>query len=316
MTELGIKLIDLHQDLAFSSAKYDVIHSSDQSNISALKKFDSCTVFSVLFPHIYTWNEKTTELSKNYGTPTQPSTPLIQLFLEQLKLYGYISRTENIKVVKNASDLDEPGLKFLLALEGTDVLTDPFDVYLLSDMGLRSIGLTWNYDTKFASSCMSKKDYGLTGYGEELVRLCNENNIIIDLAHSSKQTILDTCSITKKPVICSHGNSDTVMNHIRNLDDASIEAIIKTNGIIGITAIPPTLSHMPKIKDLVTHMEYIGNNFGWKHVGIGTDFLGIDSTPAGFDNINKISALSNLLNTHSDDVLWKNASHVLKKIMA
>ena len=315
MVNSEIKFIDMHQDLAFSSAKYDVIHTSEQSNVDTLKKFDSCTVFSVLFPHLYTWNEKTSELSKNYGMPTQPSTPLIQILLEQLKFYNYISRTENIRIIRNRSDLDKTGLKFLLALEGTDILTDPCDIYLLKDLGLRSIGLTWNYDTKFAASCMSRKDYGLTSYGEELVKLCNENNIAIDLAHSSKQTILDTCAITTNPVICSHGNSKSVINHVRNLDDDSIDAIVKTHGIIGITAIPPTLSHRPSIVDLLTHAKYIGENFGWKHVGIGTDFLGIDSTPEGFESIDKISALSDLLGTHSDVVLWKNALNVLRKIM-
>jgi membrane dipeptidase len=310
-----MNLIDLHQDLAFSSMRSDVINGPGQSSINELKKFDSTTVFSVVFPHINTWNEFAKTLTEKYHMLSQSTSPLIQILLEQVKFYYYVSRSENVPFVSRGSDLSLKGLKMIMALEGTDVLTDPFDVFLLKSLGFRSIGLTWNYDTKFAASCMSEKDYGLTGAGMELVKLCNSSGMVVDLGHSSRNTILDTCEISVSPVVFSHGNVKGVFDHIRNIDDSCIEAVTGTGGIIGITAIPPTLGTEPSIDDMVKHMEYVGDRFGWDHVALGSDFLGISTTPRGFGSVDKMADLADLLGKHSDQVLWKNAQRVLEQIL-
>ena len=62
-------------------------------------------------------------------------------------------------------------------------------------------------------------------------------------------------------------------------------------------------------------MEYVGDRFGWDHVALGSDFLGISTTPRGFESVEKIPELSNMLGIHSDQVLWKNAENVLKHIL-
>ena len=74
-------------------------------------------------------------------------------------------------------------------------------------MGLRSLGLTWNFDTKYSATCMSKKDYGLTGEGGDLIERCNELGIVVDLAHASRLTHLEVCATSRLPVINSHSNS-------------------------------------------------------------------------------------------------------------
>ena len=175
--------------------------------------------------------------------------------------------------------------------------------------------LTWNYDTKFASSCHSKKDYGLTGSGEKLVDDCNRLGIAVDLAHSSKKTILDTCSISSRPVLFSHGNVSSLDAHVRNIDDQSIDAICSTGGLIGITAIPQTLGREPSIERMVKHATYVGENFGWEHVAIGSDFLGIESTPKGFENVGKLSQLREMLGPHAEAVLYENALRALRQIL-
>ena len=310
-----MRIADLHQDFAFSAQKVDVISSSPQSNIHALKAFEECLIFSAVFPHIGTINENGEELTRKYGQFTRSMAPMIEILLEQVKFYQYLSRTQEVRIVKSSIDLEGSGTKFLMSLEGTDSLRDPYDLYMLKELGVRSIGLTWNYDTKFAASCMSRKDYGLTGYGEELVRIANENNMIIDLAHASKQTIVDTCRLSSKPVIVSHGNARELRNHVRNLDDESIEAVAGTGGVIGITAITQTIDERPSITGLLNHAEYIGENFGWEHVALGTDFLGIDAVPEGFEDIGKISELSTLLGKHAQHVLWENPLRVIRAVI-
>jgi len=310
-----MRLIDLHEDIAFSSQRHDVVNSPDQSSIEMLRSIGDVTVFSVLFPHVSTMNEVSDYLTKQYHEFSTSTFANFHVMMEQVKFYLYLERHHNVRIVRKFEDLLHSGLRLLLAIEGTDALTDPMDAYLLNELHVKSIGLTWNYDTKFAASCMSTKDYGLTGYGERLIEICNEIGIAIDLAHSSKKTVIDACSVTKKPVIASHANSMVIHRNVRNLDDEEIDAICRTGGLIGLTAINPTLSDKPSIDDIVRNAEYIGNNFGWDHVALGTDFLGISSTPEHFDNILRTKELSELLSIHADEVLWKNALSVLEKII-
>lgn len=307
-----MRVIDLHEDLAYTSQTTDVRTDSKQSNIKGLSELGNVTVFSVLFPHMGTWNERSTELSAKYGIKSPATAPLFHVLMEQVKLYHYFEREKLGTIVRSASDLDREGVKFLMALEGLDALTDPFDVYLLKELGMRSMGLCWNYDNKFAASCMSRKDYGITGSGEEAIRICNEIGIVVDGAHASKNTIIQAAEASKKPILVSHTNAKAVHEHPRNLDDETIEAVIKKKGTIGITAIKPTLSNDASISDMVKHASYIGDTFGWEYVSLGTDFLGIAETPTGFENISRLADLSEMLGEHAEDVFWKNAYRVLK----
>lgn len=301
--------------MGITSQRTDIISTTEQSSLNAISKFEDAVIFGVSFPHISVVNDRAEELSKQYGFPARATVALWDDLMEQLKFYKHLERKGLISIVLSGSDISKRGTKILLSLEGTDCLRDPYDLYLLHDLGLRAIGLTWNYDTKFAAAAMSKKDYGLTGFGNEVVKIANDQNIIVDLAHASRNTILDTCATTEKPVISSHGNARTIFDHVRNLDDDSIEAIVKTGGVVGITAIKSTLSKDPSIDDLVKHMEYVGDNFGWDHVALGTDFLGVDETPKGFENVSKIQDLADRLGSHAVQVMWDNPLRVINKII-
>ncbi len=294
-------LVDLHEDFAYANQiGKDIIHGKEQSSIEMLNTVDNnVIIFSSVFPHIDVLSER-----KNGSSSFS-----FNILLSQVKTYYYLERSGYVNIIRKREDLKKPGIKFLLSLEGTDSLKDYDDLYILKELHFLNLGLTWNYDTKFASSCFSKKDYGLTSEGEELVRLANRLGIIIDLAHAGKRTVLDVCSITSKPVIISHGNARKLKNHERNYDDDEIECIVKTGGIIGVTAITSTLREK-SINGIIENIKYIGESFGWDYVAIGTDFLGISEVPQGFENITKIKELA--IEGHEDQVLWKNAYRVIE----
>jgi membrane dipeptidase len=295
-----MKFIDLHEDIAYSSMYSDVIHGSGQSGIDMLKKFPGSVIFSIVFPHV----------SMQNGEEFSKSIPNTTLAYQQFNYYSEICKKYNINIVKENKFIDS-GINFLISMEGTDIINMPEDVSLFYSMGLRNLGLTWNYDTKFASSCHSKKDYGLTGSGEEIIKLCNSLGIIIDLAHAGKKTILDACNISTKPVLDSHTNFKALKEHPRNIDEDSIKAIVDTDGVMGITGIRASLPS-PDINGMLESMNYLGDNYGWRHVSLGTDFLGIPETPDGFNNVNAIEKLKALLGNHSEDVLFNNAMRVIK----
>ncbi|MCG3109919.1 hypothetical protein L3N51_02216 [Metallosphaera sp. J1] len=309
-----MKLIDLHEDLAYSNQQgIDVIDGDHQSSLKLLSNFDSL-VFASIFPHVNTRDERSDLLTSLYGSFTPSTTFSFELLIDQIKFYLYLERKGLVKIVRSAKDLNEPRTKLLLSLEGADALRDYIDIYLLRELNVQNLGLTWNYDNKFASSCMSGKDYGLTSEGEELVKLANSLGVIVDLAHAGKRTVLEVASITRKPVIVSHGNMMKLKMHRRNLDDEEIEAVVKTKGVIGITAIVSTLRE-PTIQGVAENLRYVGESYGWEYVSLGTDFLGIKETPQGFENVMKVKELLKFVDGHEEEVLWKNAMRVIMSNM-
>lgn len=307
------RFIDLHEDFGISSLYSDVFNGDGQSSFKLLENFEDTTVFSVVFPLTKVWTVNELESMKNLAhVEYQPDQHNL---MRQLKFYHAAERSGRGKIVRSASDLDGKGHKMLLALEGTDVLTGLEDVYFLKENGLRSIGLTWNYETRYAASCTSRKDYGLTGSGEKLVELCNELNMAVDLGHASDKTIIESAELSKAPVIVSHVNPKSYFDIHRNMSDEAIEAVARNKGIIGLTSIPPTLGENPSIDNLVESINYVGENFGWDYPALGTDFLGISSTIKGFDSVMDMEALSEKLGKHAEQVLWKNAHRALSSIL-
>lgn len=116
--------IDLHEDFAYANQmSRDIIHGKDRSSIEMLKNVDSnVIIFSSIFPHIDVINERSAELSSKYGFPIKSSNFSFDILLSQLKVYYYLERTGYVSMVRNKEDLKKPGIKFLLSLEGTNVL--------------------------------------------------------------------------------------------------------------------------------------------------------------------------------------------------
>jgi membrane dipeptidase len=53
-----------------------------------------------------------------------------------------------MRLVERRGDLAYPGLKFLLVLEGADVLSSVDDLRLIYRLGARGVGVTWNLNNK------------------------------------------------------------------------------------------------------------------------------------------------------------------------
>lgn len=188
-------------------------------------------------------------------------------------------------------------------------------------MGLRSLGLAWNFDSRYCASCMSKRDYGLTGEGENLVRESNRLGLIIDLAHTSKQTHMDVTRESKLPVINSHSSTKALHQMSRNLDDDMYEAIRKNGGVVG-TIFSETMIGMRKtIDDLATHIIRVHDDFGPDVLAIGTDYFGLVDYPAvkGLEDITKVDKLFDILKKKGisdadiEKLAYKNALRVIEE---
>ena len=52
---------------------------------------------------------------------------------------------------------------------------------------------------------------------------------------------------------------------------------------------------VPTINEVVNHIQYVSNLIGVNHVGIGSDFDGVDIMPAGLENVSKLPFLTKKL---------------------
>ena len=337
---MRIPVIDLHEDIStyyllagggepLADFRDDV--AGRDADIPKYIRGNVKLVFASIAPSIVTFrSEESVRLKKLYGrwTPAIGYRVPQSIILEHFSIYYRLVETyPELMIIESVNDIEkvfneENRIGLLIHLEGAEAIDDPYDLVLLKKLGLRSIGITWNYNNKYGSGCMSKKDYGLTPEGEELVKTANKIGIIIDIAHASKRTALETIETSSKPVIISHANIRRFVDTPRNVDDEILEALNKNKGVIGLSAIGPIISSKlkPTLEDLVQHFLYLYEKYGSDIIAIGTDFHGLLGLPApeGLESIDKIQTLLEKLREKglSDNDLKKiaheNALRVIK----
>lgn len=141
-------------------------------------------------------------------------------------------------------------------------------------LGLRLLQLTYNSMTVVGAGCMEPGDQGLSTYGARVVSCLNELGIVVDTAHCGRQTTLDACEVSERPVVSSHSSAKGVYQHVRGKTDEELEAIAGTGGVIGIVAVPFFLSPSPTatVESMLDHVDYFVRLVGPEHVAIGTDW--------------------------------------------
>lgn len=181
---------------------------------------------------------------------------------------------------KDIQGLKEGEIGAVLTLEGCDCIGDDLlKLKTLLRLGVSAVGLTWNFANRVADGAMEKRGGGLTGFGENVIQELNKHSIWCDVSHLSEKAFWDTIELAENP-IASHSNVHRLRRHPRNLKDDQIKAMIKKNGVIGVTFVPQFLTEeLPAdIKDVLKHIDYIAGLGGGRHIGLGSDFDGIEQT--------------------------------------
>ena len=195
-----------------------------------------------------------------------------------------------LRVIRNSQELDR-----LLAdrAAGKQVVGGMLSIEGLQDMegrlgnldklhaaGFRMAGLAHFFDNEIAGSMHGVKKGGLTPLGVRTVQRMEQLGMIVDIAHSSHQTVAEVLRMARRPVVSSHGGVQATCKVNRNLTDEEIRGVAKTGGVIGIgywdaaicsTAPAAIANAIAHVRDLV----------GIDHVGLGSDFDGAVTT--GFD---------------------------------
>ncbi|KAK4127408.1 hypothetical protein N657DRAFT_611964 [Parathielavia appendiculata] len=194
-------------------------------------------------------------------------------------------------------------------------------------VGVRYATLTHNCGNRFADAALWERPLrkappvwgGVSPQGRRLVREMNRLGMIVDLAHTSVDTMLDVLGAGKKeaggeqwegskaPVIFSHSSAYAVCPHPRNVPDEVLDLVREKRGLVMVNFNPEFVSCLaapdredglpdfyPKnatLQQVVRHVVYIGERIGYEHVGLGSDFDGIERTPKGLEDVSKFPDL-------------------------
>jgi len=248
---------------------------------------------------------------------------LIDLLNEQ------ISQVNFVKGILNKKDLEEfseSTVKVLLTVEGGDTLSGSIRVLrCLFNLGIRGLTLTWNNRNEIGDGCIEDPGgYGLSKFGKRVICEMNKLGMLIDVSHIAEQGFWDVLNITNMPVIASHSCCKKIFDHPRNLSDLQLKALAENRGVIGINFYPDFLSDKPfeaSIDDVIKHIIHASNIMGTEHVGIGSDFDGIDKVPKGLENVTKIPELivklkeAGFSEVEIANIMGNNYLRVLKKVL-
>lgn len=190
-------------------------------------------------------------------------------------------------------------------------------------LGARYMTLTHNTTLEWADAATDTPRHGgLTPRGEQIVREMNRLGMLIDISHVSPETMDDVLRVSKAPVIASHSSAFAVAPHPRNVPDPILKRLPDNGGVIMVNfysgfivpdyaralnaarqdirakfpdpkeasrafnawmkANPRPRGTIAMVADHIDHLVKVG---GIDHVGIGSDFDGITSSPEGLEDV-------------------------------
>jgi membrane dipeptidase len=221
----------------------------------------------------------------------------------------------------------------LLGMEGGQALENSLGALrAYYDLGVRYMTLTHSVNLDWADAAGDEPRHGgLTRFGEEVVREMNRLGMLVDLSHTTPETMEDALRVAEAPVIFSHSSARAVCDHVRNVPDEVLKQLPKNGGVVMVTFVPSFASQQvwdaarpyweeykrrivgiqdpaqregiyKEIMDPVTlpkatlaqvadHVEHIRKVAGVDHVGIGGDYDGNDRWPEGLEDVSKYPAL-------------------------
>lgn len=192
-------------------------------------------------------------------------------------------------------------------------------------LGVRYATLTHNCHNRYADAALLEGGPGglrqapplwggLSPAGRRLVGEMNRLGMIVDLSHTSVDTMEDVLggrpdvwAGAQAPVIFSHSSAYSVCPHPRNVPDHVLDLVRARGGLVMVNFSPDFVScrwdeasrhgipslYPPNatLAHVATHILHIGRRIGFAHVGLGSDFDGISSTPRGLDDVAAFPAL-------------------------
>ncbi|MEI7025070.1 dipeptidase [Paenibacillus sp. y28] len=206
----------------------------------------------------------------------------------------------HIQAWEDFDKLQDGEIGAMLTLEGAEPIgSDLKQLNILYQLGVRSIGLTWNDANLAADGVLEPRGAGLTVLGKDIVRFNNRHKLFTDVAHLSEKGFWEVMELADYP-IASHCNARAVCDHPRNLYDAQAKALFDRDAMIHVVYYPPFVKEngQAALTDLIRHIDHFCSLGGVRNIGLGSDFDGIEQFVDGLEHAGKLPNLMNELLKH------------------
>ncbi len=220
---------------------------------------------------------------------TGEDTGLIQrelTMLEKLKTQGWRQITRMDEATPGEANI-------LLTIEGGEAFgSNPESVAQFARMGVRAAALVWNNENLLAHPAKGGSRQGLTPYGQQIVQEMRRCRMAVDISHLNRRGA-DEVMDSDVPVMASHSCAAALCDHFRNLTDDQLRRLFATGGYVGVNFYVPflTVCGSADLDTVIDHMAHMCSLGGENHVGLGSDFDGIDEYPLGLRNAGDVPAL-------------------------
>ena len=204
----------------------------------------------------------------------------------------------------NSREINQREIGAIMHLEGAQGIQTFDQLYIYYEIGLRSLGLTWNEENQYATGQLGNSSRGLTPQGKDLLDVLESLGIIIDVSHLNDKSFWEVLANTNGPIIASHSNLRKWADHKRNLTDEMVLELSKTGGGIGINLCKGFLSvdqtKHPANRHCAQEMikEVVHLIGGYDSVMMGTDFDGCTIV----EDIQDVSYMPNFLEELQNDL--------------
>jgi membrane dipeptidase len=202
-------------------------------------------------------------------------------------------------------------------------------------VGARYMTLTHSDTLDWADSATDEpRHQGLSPFGEEVIREMNRLGMMVDLSHVSPETMKHALRVTRAPVIYSHSSARAIADHPRNVPDDVLRLVAKNGGVVMVNfysgfVVPASaqigakrVEHKRQLKksleeaevqvamnkwdaqhplppgtihDVMDHFDHIVKVAGVDHVGLGSDYDGVDVLPAQLEDVSSFPLITQAL---------------------
>ncbi len=240
-------------------------------------------------------------------------------------LHDQVARHESLVLATTVREIrqakQDGKVALVLTFEGADPLGgDPRLLDLYHRLGLRAVSLTHTRRNVYADGCWAaERQGGLSPLSRQVIERLNQLRIVIDLVHIGEVGFWEILELAERPVILSHSTSTMFPDTSPEAQDLlggklprprlelprdrkMLEAIATNGGVIGLIH----FAHRnldTVVRDIETALDVMGPD----HIGLGSDYYGLELAPDGLEDISKVPRLTDTLvaRGHSDEVIFK-----------
>lgn len=208
---------------------------------------------------------------------------------QHIKVINEFARNSEFKIIKSNHSIARNNKGLFIGLEGVYFLKTLKDLDFLYEIiakGVRFIAPVWNYKSNLFT------DNNVSSLGMEFLKVCYQNDIVIDLAHAEFSVDLAIIKKFDGRIINSHTAIFELNNYKRNIRLEVANEIRRRRGLIGIAFISDFIGGN-HVDDLAKHIVEAVELIGAESISFGSDFDGMsmDELIYGIEDVSKYKNL-------------------------